>query len=84
VVERKNHCAFHLKSATSQIRSRRPVNVTQSTEVANEILNEMQRERGGGVIEEDVSRYSVSLRRVGTTESWTGEIVGHPSCYPAD
>ena len=29
-----------------------PVNVTQSSEVANEILNEMQRSHGGDVVEE--------------------------------
>src|SRR5205814_5412237 len=59
-----------------------PVNVTQSPEVANEILNEMQRERGGDVVEEDVSRYQVTLRRPGTTQSWTGEVVGHPAVFP--
>src|SRR5205085_2059913 len=41
-----------------------PVNVTHSSEVANELLNDMQRARGGDVVEEDVSRYSVKLRRV--------------------
>src|SRR5262249_13080102 len=34
-----------------------PVNVMQTAEVANEILNEMQRSRGGESIQEDASRY---------------------------
>src|SRR6266404_3741706 len=59
-----------------------PVNVTQSAEVANEILNEMQRSRGGDVVAEDVSRYSVTLRRVGAPETWTGEVIGVPSVIP--
>src|SRR6185436_3553252 len=35
------------------------VRVTQSLEMANEMFNEMQRERTGGVEVEDVSRFSV-------------------------
>jgi len=57
------------------------VNVTQSSEVANEILNDMQRSRGGDVVEEDASRYSVTLRRVGAAESWSGEVIGIPSVF---
>ena len=34
----------------------------KSDDLANEILNEMQRERGGGVIYENKSRYRVTLR----------------------
>ncbi len=79
LIERKviSHSTISPRPAKSVLEG--PVNVTQSTEVANEILNEMQRERGGGVIEEDVSRYSVTLRRSGMPESWTGEVVGQPS-----
>ncbi len=61
-----------------------PVNVTQSAEVANEILNEMQRERGGGVVQEDVSRYAVTLRRSGDQEVWTGEVIGPPTLLPLE
>ncbi len=59
-----------------------PVNVTQSSEVANEILNDMQRSRGGDVVEEDASRYLVTLRGLGAPENWTGEVVGYPSLFP--
>jgi len=67
-----------LKPAPAKSVLEGPVNVTQSGEVANEILNEMQRERGGGVVQEDVSRYGVTLRHSGS-ETWTGEVVGTPA-----
>src|SRR5689334_24827938 len=46
------------------------------SEVANEILNEMQRARGGESIQEDVSRYGASLRRSGVPAVWQGEVIG--------
>src|ERR1017187_4450173 len=60
------------------------VNVTRTAEVANEILNEMQRDRGGDTVEEDQSRYQVAIRRPGSTEAadWTGEVVGPPALFP--
>ena len=54
----------------------------KSTELANEMLNEAQRARGGGVVREDASRYLVSLQRPGTTEGWSGEVTGYPSLFP--
>jgi len=54
----------------------------QSLDAASEILNEMQRMRGGDMVEEDQSRYQVTLRRLGTEDSWTGEVIGQPSFYP--
>ena len=51
-------------------------------EAANEILNEMQRSRGGDMVEEDQSRYQVTLRRLGTADTWTGEVIGPPTFYP--
>lgn len=38
------------------------VNAAATTAIANEIFNDMQRERGGDVVREDASRYQVSLR----------------------
>jgi hypothetical protein len=40
-----------------------PVTAGNSIDVASQMLNEMQRERGGGTITEDASRYKVTLRR---------------------
>ncbi len=61
-----------------------PVNVTQSMEVANEILNEMQRDSGLGKVVEDVSRYAVTVRDGSTkeTDAWKGEVIGPPYVFP--
>ena len=39
------------------------LNASQTAAVANETLNEMQRNRGGDTVQEDLSRYQVTLRR---------------------
>ena len=58
--------------------------VTKTAEVANEILNEMQRSHGGGTVTEDESRYQVTVRRPGAKEvpDWTGEVIGPPRLFP--
>jgi outer membrane protein assembly factor BamB len=84
LLERKTIAHSTLKPAPAKSVLEGPVNVTQSTEVANEILNEMQRERGAGVIQEDVSRYAVKLRHSATGETWTGEVVGEPALLPLE
>ena len=60
------------------------LNVTRTADVANEILNEMQRNRGGGTVEEDESRYQVAIRRPDSTGAadWTGEVIGPPALFP--
>jgi hypothetical protein len=60
------------------------LNASKTMDAANEILNEMQRDRGGGTVEEDVSRYQVTLRRPDSTEpsDWTGEVIGPPRLFP--
>lgn len=61
-----------------------PVSVTATAEVANEILNEMQRERGGDTVEEDESRYLVTVRLPGARDAadWAGEVIGPPALHP--
>ena len=56
----------------------------QSMEAVEREMNEMRREQTGGVEEEDVSRYQVTLRRLpaGAAPDWTGEAIGPPSFYP--
>jgi PQQ-like domain len=51
---------------------------------ANEILNEIQRSRGGSTVQEDESLYRVSLRRPDSTDAadWTGEVTGPPALFP--
>jgi hypothetical protein len=60
------------------------VSVTQSADIANEIFNEMQRDRGGDLIEEDESRYLVTIRIPGAkaTPEWKGEVIGPPEVHP--
>jgi outer membrane protein assembly factor BamB len=60
------------------------VSVGKTTEVANEILNEMQRSRGGDKVTEDLSRYQVSIRRPGSKDGWSGEVIGPPSLFPLE
>ncbi|SPE55666.1 putative Pyrrolo-quinoline quinone [Verrucomicrobia bacterium] len=61
-----------------------PVSMATSMDAANEVLNEMQRSRGGDVVEEDVSRYQVTVRRPEISTMWTGEVVGPPTLLPLD
>ena len=56
--------------------------VSKTTELANEILNQAQRDRGGAVVREDESRYLATLRRSDTAEVWSGEVIGRPALYP--
>lgn len=58
------------------------VNAAATAAIANEILNEIQRESVGSVEVEDVSRYQVTLRRPGVKEEWTGEVIGSPQLFP--
>jgi hypothetical protein len=55
----------------------------QSLEASEEMMNEARRAQTGGVEEEDVSRYRVTLRRwpAGAAPDWTGEVVGPPSFF---
>jgi hypothetical protein len=51
-------------------------------DAANEILNEMQRSRGGGTVLQNESRYRVTLRNPGEEGGWVGEVTGQPELYP--
>jgi PQQ-like domain len=55
--------------------------VTKTADVANEILNDMQRSRGGDTVEEDQSRYQISIHLLRAAD-WTGEVTGSPSVFP--
>lgn len=58
--------------------------VTATVDVANELLNEMQRNAGGDQVVENVSRYAVKVR-IGDGKNvadWAGEVVGPPALYP--
>ena len=79
IVERSAMKAAPKKSALSG-----NVSVTATADVANELLNEMQRNAGGGTVREDHSRYLVRIYSGNNSETpdWEGEIVGEPSIFP--
>ncbi len=60
------------------------VNASQGLELAEEMMNNAQRERTGGVDYIDVSRYQVTLHRLFAHDvpDWTGEVVGPPELIP--
>ena len=56
--------------------------VAKTTELANEILNDAQRSRGGQVVREDESRYLATIRGTEAPDVWSGEVIGRPSLFP--
>jgi hypothetical protein len=58
------------------------INAANAANVANEILNDWQRENNEGMRVEDESRYAVVLKRTGAAVSdWSGEVIGPPDLY---
>jgi len=61
------------------------LNASQTGEAANEILNDMQRNAGGGTggnVTEDQSRYKVTVHLPdGSSPDWTGEVIGPPQLF---
>ena len=59
------------------------VNGLQTGAVANELLNEMQRNSGGDKVTEDESRYQVTvhLPNAAGSPDWTGEVTGPPQLF---
>ncbi|HEV2435344.1 MAG TPA: PQQ-binding-like beta-propeller repeat protein [Verrucomicrobiae bacterium] len=62
------------------------VGTANESAAVNEVLNEMQRSRGGDTVQEDESVYQVSLRRPDSTGTadWTGEVIGSPALFPLE
>jgi hypothetical protein len=60
------------------------VTAGKSMDMASDMLNEMQRSNGGDLVQEDHSRYEVTLRRPGSAEAWTGEVIGPPRLFPLE
>lgn len=56
-----------------------PATASATIEAANELLNALQRERGGAMIAEDESIYRVSLRTPGG--EWRAEVSGPPTVF---
>ena len=60
------------------------VSTANETAAINETLNEMQRTKGGEMVQEDESLYQVTLRRPDSTGAadWTGQVTGPPALLP--
>ncbi len=63
-----------------------PVNMAATLDVANEILNEMQRDRGGDTVTEDESLYRVTIRCPTDKDvpDWVSEVTGPPALFPLE
>ena len=70
-----------MKPASARLVLNGNLTVAQTTELSNELLNQAQRDRGGATVQEDESRYLVTIRRPDTAEVWSGEVIGRPSLY---
>ena len=60
------------------------INASKTAEVSNEILNEIQEQRTGGVRFDDESRYLVRIKRklaTGSIPDWVGEVAGPPQLF---
>jgi outer membrane protein assembly factor BamB len=58
-------------------------NVAQTTEIANELLNEMQRNNGGDTVTQDESTFQVVVHLPDSpgTPDWTGVVTGPPQLF---
>jgi outer membrane protein assembly factor BamB len=81
VLEQKGRSRMVMKAKPTRSALENNPSVTNTTAIANEILNDMQRDRGGGAVTEDISRNQVTVHRPDAKDvpDWTGEIIGVPS-----
>jgi outer membrane protein assembly factor BamB len=82
MLERKVTTVSAMKSAPAKSVLDGNLNGTKTLEAANEILNEMQRSRGGDTVVVDESRYLVKLKSPNGQNEWSGEVIGSPHLYP--
>jgi len=83
LVERRTVARKVMKEAPTKSALDGPINQAATVAIANELLNEMTRDSVGDTVQEDQSRYQVTLRRPGAPD-WTGEVTGRPSFIPVD
>jgi outer membrane protein assembly factor BamB len=72
------------KSSGKSVLDNPNVTASQGLDLAEEMANNAQRERTGGVDIVDISRYQVTLHRLFAHDvpDWTGEVVGPPQFVP--
>lgn len=73
-----SHTAMKAAPAKSALENN--PSMANRNEVANEILNQMQRDRGGDTVTEDQSKYQVTVHRPEAKDvpDWVGEVIGEP------
>ncbi len=73
-----------MKEAPKKSTLEKAPSVANTFEIANEILSEIQRDRGGDKVVEDESRYRVTIRIPGAKDvtDWSAEVVGSPALHP--
>lgn len=82
LVERKTITREAMKAPPKKPALNENVSAGNSLDVAQDMLNEMQRE-AGSTVTEDASRYKVIVRRSGAgIPEWTAEVTGSPSFHP--
>ncbi|MDB6109365.1 MAG: Pyrrolo-quinoline quinone [Pedosphaera sp.] len=83
MIEHKTIAHEAMKPKTKSIMESGNLTAGQSLDATQELLNDMQRQTIGGMAEEDVSRYQVTLHRrfANGIPDWTGEVVGPPQFF---
>jgi hypothetical protein len=84
LVERRIVARSTMKAPAAKSALSGSLSVNNTAEAANEILNDVQRERGGDIVQEDESRYLVKLQAPDAKEGWSAEVVGPPSLFPLE
>jgi hypothetical protein len=84
LIEQKSERRQAMKAPPKRSALDGPINQAATAAIANEILNDMQRDRTEGVEVVDVSRYQVVLKRLppGDAPEWTGEVLGTAEFFP--
>jgi len=82
LVDRKVVTRNAMKAAPAKSALDGNLTTGKTTELANEILNDMQRSRGGDTVEEDQSRYLAQVQPLDGGEGWSGELTGPPALFP--
>lgn len=82
LIERKIVVREAMKAPPKKSALNGNVSAADSMAVANEMLNEMQRERGSTVTE-NLSRYRVTVKRANSSAPvWSDEVTGEPAFHP--
>ncbi|HEV2694740.1 MAG TPA: PQQ-binding-like beta-propeller repeat protein, partial [Verrucomicrobiae bacterium] len=83
LVEEKMVQRSAMKAAPKKSALDGDVNAAHTGEIANEMLNEMQRNNGGDTVTEDESRYQVVVHLPDAPDAadWSGEVTGPPQLF---